>query len=499
MKSKKAVTNSDRNVLIVRSPFKNRPRWSKAHSPTPNPPNFSGASVDQSKQANGSLSHPRWTPEDQSAKTPLLLERYGDARPITASKQEKHISKPSHTPAVAPNEIASHDGPRTPRHVSLGPEGFLPLGSISTSIPPSFRAPGSTPLAERPRGRVNPGLTWPSNTKPPIGIPSSQVSVVIDNSQRSFAQSTATEELLNRFIQPSSASSARYSERATTGNKPIQKEYRRQLLAELENDTSVIFSRASSVEAVFGPHGFSTMYGTDGENALRKQLAQPKAKRIRRKQVKLDWASSDTFVKRPFEPQTLILPQEQANQILRSRFDDAIDPPITFVNDLNDKQLSGRFQFISSYIRRPGVEAAPQETRIYGCDCIGKCRPDSCGCLVEEKEIDDFGDETNHGKIVPYQRVQTAVGETMSVLRDDYMKKSYADGEKSEIIECNRDCGCASACWDRVVQKGSTIPLEIFMTAKCGFGEFRELPFAMFLLTQERATLVSGHYQRPIH
>ena len=322
---------------------------------------------------------------------------------------------------------------------------------------------------------------------------------MIDNSQRSFAQSPATEELLSRFIRPSSASSARHSERATTINKPVPKEYRHRLLTELEKDTSVIFSRASSVEEVFGPHGFSTMYGTDGENALRKQLAQPKAKRIHRKEVKLDWASSDSFVKRPFEPQKLIPPQEQAGQILRSRFDDAIEPPITFVNDVNNKQLSGRFQFISSYIRRPGVETAPQETRSYGCDCIGGCRRDSCGCLVEDKEIDDFGDETNHGKIVPYQRVHTTTGETMSVLRDDYMKKSFADGEKSEIIECNRNCGCASDCWNRVVQKGRTIPLEIFMTAKCGFGEFLVLPSAMGFLTQERATLVSGHYQRPVH
>jgi hypothetical protein len=215
------------------------------------------------------------------------------------------------------------------------------------------------------------------------------------------------------------------------------------------------------------------MYSTDGDKALRKRLAQPKARKIRRKEVKLDWGSSDTVSREPFEPKKFISPREQAHDILNSRFDDAIEPPITFVNDLDDKQLSGKFQFITSYIRRPGVEAPPPEAVNYGCDCIGGCRPDSCGCLVDDKEVDEFGDEIDHGKIVPYQQVLHATGNTMSVLRADYMKKSYADGEKSEIVECNANCRCGAACWNRVVQKGRTVPLEIFMTAKCGFGKFR--------------------------
>jgi hypothetical protein len=307
--------------------------------------------------------------------------------------------------------------------------------------------------------------------------------VVIDNSQRTFTQSTTAKDLLNRFIQPLSVTSTKILDRPATSKKPIKSaEYRRRLLAELEKDISVVYSRTSSVEAVFGPHGFSPMNSTDGDKVLRKQLAQPKAKKIRRKEVKLDWRSSDTLAPEHFEPEKLVPPKAQAHEILSSRFNHAIKPPITFVNDINDKQLSGKFQFISSYIRRPGVEAAPPEVTKYGCDCIGGCRPDSCGCLVDDKEVDDFGDEIDHGKIIPYQRVHNATGKIMSVLRDDYMKKSYADGEKSEIIECNRNCGCGAECWNRVVQKGRTVPLEIFMTAKCGFGNFRVFPaFADFL------------------
>lgn len=300
---------------------------------------------------------------------------------------------------------------------------------------------------------------------------------MIDNSQRAFTQSAATEELLSRFIQPIPATGAGVSERATTAKKPVQKEYRRQLLAELEKDTSVVYSRASSVEAVFGPHGFSARYGTDGDNAIRKRKAQPKAKKIRRKDVKLEWSSPDTFPQEPFEPERLLPPSEQAHEVLSSKFGDAIEPPITFANELNDRQLSGKFQFISSYIRRPGVEAAPPEGTGYGCDCIGGCMPDNCGCLIDDIEVDDFGDEIGRVKVVPYQRVHTATGKTMSVLRNEYLESSYMEGEKQEIIECNRGCGCGQDCWNRVVQKGRTLPLEVFMTRKCGFGESHQSSF----------------------
>lgn len=295
--------------------------------------------------------------------------------------------------------------------------------------------------------------------------------MVINNSQRTLAGSTTANDILRTFIQTLPATSAGHPERTTEAKKPVKRsEYRRGLLAELKKGTSVVYSRASSVEAAFGPHGFSPLYSTEGDKILRKQLAQPKAKKIRRKEVKLDWSSAGTLAQSPFEPEKLVPPKKQAEEILRRKFSDAIQPPVSFVNDVDDKQLGGKFQFISSYIRRPGVEPPPPETRIYGCDCLGDCRAASCGCLVDDIEVDDFGDEINHGKIVPYRKSFDATGKLMSVLREDYMKKSYADDERSEIIECNQNCGCGADCWNRVVQKGRTLPLEIFMTAKCGFG-----------------------------
>jgi Pre-SET motif len=315
---------------------------------------------------------------------------------------------------------------------------------------------------------------------------------VIDNSQRTFTQNTATEELLSRFIQPIPATGARVSERATTAKKPVQNEHRRQLPAESEKDTSAVHGGASLVKAVFGPHGLSAVYNTDGDNAIRKRKAQPKAKRIRREDVKLEWNSSDTLPLEPFEPKKLLPTSEQAHKVLSSKFEDAIEPPITFVNEFNDRQLSGKFQFISSYIRRPGVEAAPVGDKGYGCYCIDKCMPDSCDCLIDNIEVDDFGDEIDHGKVVPYQEAYTATGKRMSVLRNEYLKSSYLEEEKQEIIECNSNCRCGQDCWNRVVQKGRTLPLEIFMTPKCGFGKSPPVPssFQFLLICNQACALL---------
>ena len=366
------MTDSDGKVLIVRSPFKIRPSWSKVNTTTLLPPNFANASIVQSKQPQRSLPHPPPADQNGSVNTPKLSVRHDDVRPCGTPKQDSQVARPA--PPSTKN-TTSEDAPRRSRHTSPTSEGLLTPSSIFKTNALTQKAPNPTPLAERPRSRDTATPSQPPDILPPTSPSSPQISVVIDNSQRAFTQSAATEELLGRFIQSIPATGAGVSERATTAKKPVQKEYRRQLLAELEKDTSVVYSRASSVEAVFGPHGFSARYSTDGDNAIRKRKAQPKAKKIRRKDVKLEWSSPDTIPQEPFEPEKLLHPSKQADKVLSSKFDDAIEPPITFANEHNDRQLSGKFQFISSYIRRPGVEAAPLEGRSYGCDCIGRCMP----------------------------------------------------------------------------------------------------------------------------
>lgn len=466
------MTDRNGNFILTRSPFQNRPSWSKFKSTAPAPPEFSKSSPDESEHTNNNLPPPPSAAQKSSGKVSELSVPKRNGRQPSATKQINLTPISATTSAAAaavPNDKPQH-GSHQLGNTSPTPEGLYSHKSILKANTLTQRIPGSA-LPDRAR---NKSITTPAQspeTLPPTTNSASQVSVVIDNSERTFAESTTANDVLRKFIQPSPAAVARVPERTTAVKKPAKSsEYRRRLLAELKTSTSAVYSRASSVEAVFGPHGFSPLYSTDGDKILRKQLAQPKAKKIRREEVKLDWSSAGILAPQPFEPEKLVPPKKQAEEILRSKFDDPIQPPISFVNDVNDKQLGGKFQFVSSYIRRPGVEPSPPQARNYGCDCLGGCRSESCDCLVDDREVDDFGDEINHGKIVPYWRSLDATGKPMSVLRGDYMKKSYADGERSEIIECNQNCGCGADCWNRVVQKGRTLPLEIFMTAKCGFG-----------------------------
>ena len=61
---------------------------------------------------------------------------------------------------------------------------------------------------------------------------------------------------------------------------------------------------------------------------------------------------------------------------------------------------------------------------------------------------------------------ETSLLSCLTVLTQHFL--NYA--EKHEIQECNDDCMCDESCFNRVVQLGRTLPLEVFMTERCGFG-----------------------------
>ena len=57
------------------------------------------------------------------------------------------------------------------------------------------------------------------------------------------------------------------------------------------------------------------------------------------------------------------------------------------------------------------------------------------------------------------------------VLSDAYILNELTPSASHfEISECNTKCGCSPSCFNKVVTRGRTVPLEIFETAKCGFG-----------------------------
>jgi [histone H3]-lysine9 N-trimethyltransferase SUV39H len=115
--------------------------------------------------------------------------------------------------------------------------------------------------------------------------------------------------------------------------------------------------------------------------------------------------------------------------------------------------LASNFEFVSSYVLRKGVEPVDVNFRS-GCDCGPVCGTTSCFCLSLEKDSTDT--------IVPYHKLADGT----SVLARDFLKRT------AMIFECSSLCSCDQDCWNRVVERGRTVRLEIFHTGNRGFGKF---------------------------
>jgi histone-lysine N-methyltransferase SUV39H len=134
----------------------------------------------------------------------------------------------------------------------------------------------------------------------------------------------------------------------------------------------------------------------------------------------------------------------------------SIKGPAVTVTQKDEKLLAERtsgFEFINEYKLRDGVTPIGKEFNA-GCGCSVVCSPDRCGCLTQE--------ETSDRRIIPYQRA--ADNARFLVLSPEFL------GRTSMIYECNSLCGCNDKCWNRVIEQGRQIRLEIFFTGPRGFG-----------------------------
>ncbi|KAF7513409.1 hypothetical protein GJ744_009830 [Endocarpon pusillum] len=273
---------------------------------------------------------------------------------------------------------------------------------------------------------------------------------------------SASRTLLEKFRQPLPRPKSATTSKANVRSAKKQKEA--QLLTELKRDTTIAQSRASSVEELFGSHGLSKHYNDactiDQRRSL--QVAQTKAKRVKRvkrSEIKLDWGAPVIAIARTFKPADVIPPSEQAKRLLDLKFQDVSGgAPLTFVNERNSMQISGKFQFVDSYVQR-GLREIARKSHVVspeiGCTCSGQCESDdgACRCL-----------RVADGSVRPYIR------------RDDglvTLNHHFIDTvgfAPQEIFECNSSCQCSGDCFNTVVQKGRTVPLQIFMTERCGFG-----------------------------
>ncbi|PWY89774.1 SET domain-containing protein, partial [Aspergillus heteromorphus CBS 117.55] len=130
-------------------------------------------------------------------------------------------------------------------------------------------------------------------------------------------------------------------------------------------------------------------------------------------------------------------------------------PAVTFVpgDEHLLAQFAANFEFVNSYKTRQGVTPVSEEFNA-GCVCAIACDPSRCLCLSKEEDTDEM--------VVGYRRAHDNM--QMLVLTDEFLKR------KAMIYECSSRCGCDERCWNRVVQSGRTVRLEIFNTGNRGFG-----------------------------
>ncbi|KAJ3464483.1 Histone-lysine N-methyltransferase, H3 lysine-9 specific dim-5 [Fusarium solani] len=152
--------------------------------------------------------------------------------------------------------------------------------------------------------------------------------------------------------------------------------------------------------------------------------------------------------------------------------------PITVVNEEDSEFLPDDFRFINNMVLGEGVEPAGDSFRS-GCSCAndGDCQYTSCLCLADlaedessdDEDDDPFGDRIDgmdvdvpkvHRKAYAYHTHGSKAG---------LLRSKFYDS-KVPIYECHQGCSCSINCPNRVVERGRTIPLQIFRTEDRGWG-----------------------------
>ncbi|KPM44799.1 Histone-lysine N-methyltransferase, H3 lysine-9 specific dim-5 [Neonectria ditissima] len=143
--------------------------------------------------------------------------------------------------------------------------------------------------------------------------------------------------------------------------------------------------------------------------------------------------------------------------------------PITVVNEVDTEVLKD-FRFIDSNVLGHGVEPAEDSFRS-GCACThdSDCQFTGCLCLADIEDDENDSDDDNgmdldgprpSRKAYAYHTHGSKAGLLRSRLHDS----------KVPIYECHQGCACTIDCPNRVVERGRTIPLQIFRTTDRGWG-----------------------------
>ncbi|ETN46794.1 uncharacterized protein HMPREF1541_00983 [Cyphellophora europaea CBS 101466] len=246
---------------------------------------------------------------------------------------------------------------------------------------------------------------------------------------------------------------------------------KRALLEELKKSTNVAKTRLPEVEKYFGQTGFSKTFAVDEQERERLlRLAPIKKKKFDPSKLVLDRGNfSNLRISDEEKNERPQHPKEMLKIIYEKRFAEHTGTPLRFRNDINDVRIDGKFQFMSAYVIRDGVRQAPLTTN-RGCSCTDTCNPDKCECLIRRIQVLD----ENHN-IIETKTISTYIAHpsdpSITVLHPDYIANELNPTvQHFEITECNEVCSCGPHCPNRVVGRERTLPLEIYMTERCGFG-----------------------------
>ncbi|KAL6863642.1 hypothetical protein J3F83DRAFT_762475 [Trichoderma novae-zelandiae] len=167
------------------------------------------------------------------------------------------------------------------------------------------------------------------------------------------------------------------------------------------------------------------------------------------------------------------------------------DVPVTMVNDVDEAVIPPNFRFVDRMVLRPGVQPAEDSFRSgCSCDSDGECQYMGCLCLADlddqdsGDDDDDDDDDDGDGYRIAHQ-LNGGRPDGTGRKKDGAKRKAYAYhshgvkagllrskmlNSKEPLYECHAGCSCSKDCPNRVVERGRTVPLQIFRTHDRGWG-----------------------------
>ncbi|KAK4233978.1 hypothetical protein C8A03DRAFT_19044 [Achaetomium macrosporum] len=139
--------------------------------------------------------------------------------------------------------------------------------------------------------------------------------------------------------------------------------------------------------------------------------------------------------------------------------------PITIVNELDNEVLNPRFRFIDHNVIADDVPVAEEAFRT-GCNCADDedCMYSTCQCLDEMAPDDDEDEDSSNARPRRKRFAYYSSGSKAGLLRNRILHS------REPIYECHEGCSCSLQCPNRVVERGRTVPLQIFRTEDRGWG-----------------------------